>query len=110
MSKSDDVVILSANQAIYKYSIATPEAIALQDKNNIFSYSDLAIAIQKFSKLLSQLGIKEGMQVSLSSSNFSMCLILILSLEKIGAVRVPLHSKSEVTLSDNPNDLSNVCT
>lgn len=104
MSKSDDVVILSANQAIYKYSIETPEAIALQDKNNIFSYSDLAIAIQKFSKLLSQLGIKEGMQVSLSSSNFSMCLILILSLEKIGAVRVPLHSKSEVTLSDNPND------
>ncbi len=103
MSKSDDIEILSANQAIYKYSIETPNAIALQDKNNIFSYSELAVIIQKFSKLISQLGIKKDMQVSLSCSNFSMCLILILSLEKIGAVRVPLHVKCDAVLSDNPN-------
>ena len=103
MSKSDDIEILSANQAIYKYSIETPNAIALQDKNNIFSYSELAVIIQKFSKLISQLGIKKDMQVSLSCSNFSMCLILILSLEKIRAVRVPLHVKCDAVLSDNPN-------
>ena len=105
MSKSYAAEILSANQAIYKYSIETPNAIALQDKHNVLTYSELAIYIQKFSKLLGQFGIENGTTVHLSCSNYSMCLIIILALENIGAVRTPLTSNCDASLSDNPKSL-----
>jgi acyl-coenzyme A synthetase/AMP-(fatty) acid ligase len=79
-------------QGIYKWSQEAPEAVAIVCGPLQFSYSQLAVSIAKFIKALEDLGVKKGMLIGLNYADDSryrvLELIMVFSLDAIGAIRV----------------------
>ena len=85
-------------QSIYKWSLETPEAIAINGWNGKLTYANFAINIAKFIKAFEAVGVKKGMLIGvhLESPQPAIELILAYSLEAIGAVSVTQLSENEI--------------
>ena len=89
----------TTNQSIYKWSIETPENIAIINRQGErLTYANLAIYIAKFIKAFESAGVKKYMHVGihLESHQRVIDLILTYSLEALGVIRVTQLSDAEI--------------
>ena len=106
----------SPNQSIYKWAIEKPNANAVVSGSLELSYLQLANSIAKFIKVFEDLGIQKGMVVGLNFKEGSyhrvIELIMIFSLEVLGAIRVNKPGNIDIAkhcqfiFTDSPLELS----
>jgi acyl-coenzyme A synthetase/AMP-(fatty) acid ligase len=111
-------VKLTPNQSIYKWAKEKPNATAVVSGSLELSYLQLAGSIAKFIKVFEGLGIQKGMVVGLNFKDGSyhrvLELIMIFSLEVIGAIRISNPGDDDITdycqfiFTDIPLKLSSI--
>ena len=84
-------------QSIYKWSLESPQAIAIISGKEKYTYETVAINIARYIKAFECVGIKKGMLIGvfLGPQQRVFELILTYSLEAIGAIRITQLSENE---------------
>ncbi len=98
---------ITISEALFRSAHNYPEKTALNYMGKRISYQELNNLVNRFSKALIDLGIKEGDKVGVSLPNIPQAFIANLAIFRIGAVTVqnnPLYTERELAYQLNDSD------
>ncbi len=90
--------IATTFEMIEAVALRQPERVALVEGTEEFTFSQLHVALARFSIALERLGVRRGKRVAVSRPSFFVQVALLIACENVGAVSVPFKGDGDPDL------------